>query len=136
MTLEDQFEQARKLYPGTTRGLPTEFDNFRKHKDWKDILPLLIPAIEAQIAWRKSAKNGEFREAWKHFRTWINQSWWEMEPPVAETEQDNKTRLYPIKGKFCHKRGCGMPAVWRSGGDYPHHACLDHAPAKIREKYI
>ncbi len=61
---------------------------------------------------------------------------WRINKKKRKVEDKKKTKLYPIKGKFCHKRGYGMPAVWRSGGDYPHHACLDHAPAKIREKYI
>ena len=134
MTHEDTFEQARKLYPGTKRGLPTELDNFKKHKDWKEVLSLLVPAIEAQIQWRKTA-NGEFREAWKHFRTWINQRWWEVDLPET-VETDKKTKLYPIKGKSCGKQGCSMPAVHKNiNGTYDSYRCLEHAPQKVREMY-
>jgi len=52
------FEEARNVYPGNKRGSETEYDNFvKKHKDWKDVLPLLKPAIEAQIEWRKNARS-------------------------------------------------------------------------------
>lgn len=74
-----QFEQARKIYPGTKRGQKTEFEYFqKKHKDWKGVLPLLKPAIEAQIKWRENG-NGEFRPAWKGFQSWIYNRCWEME---------------------------------------------------------
>lgn len=74
-----QFDLARKLYPGTKRGLETEFVNFKKkYKEWEKLLILLIGAIHKQIDWRKSA-NGEFRPPWKHFKTWINNRSWEEE---------------------------------------------------------
>lgn len=114
MTIQDTFEQVRQLYPGTTRGLPTELDNFKRHKDWRDVLPLLAPAIEAQIKWRKTAKNGEFREAWKHFRTWINQRWWEMEVKVEVKEKckcvncgtEKNVNICHINKWVCTKQEC------------------------------
>ena len=75
MTYEEQFERARKAYPGTVRGFETEFRAFKKwHKDWKEVLPLLLPAIEKQIQ-SKKIKDGY----WKHFKTWLHQRWWEAE---------------------------------------------------------
>ena len=48
-----QFDDARKKYPSTKRGNQTEFNNFvKKHNDWKNVLPLLLPAVEHQIVWR------------------------------------------------------------------------------------
>ena len=77
------FEAARKSYQGVKRGFQTEFVNFiKKHKDWKNVLILLLPAIQAQIKWRATAK-GEFRPAWKNFQTWINQRCWEEELPSS-----------------------------------------------------
>jgi hypothetical protein len=75
-----QFEQARKIYPGTKRGCETEFANFEKHKDWKKVLPLLKPAIEKQIEWRRESKAANiWVPKWKNFQTWINNRCWEDE---------------------------------------------------------
>lgn len=85
-----QFNEARTLYPGTKRGNPTEFANFKKkHGDWKTIIPLLLPAIQKQKQWRSEA-NGEFRPPWKIFATWINNSCWEDSVDIAEATADNK----------------------------------------------
>ena len=73
--LKDDFNDARKLYPGTKLGLDTEFDNLRKkYKNWRKIIPLLKPTIQQQIVWRK--QDGKW---WKHFKTWINNACWEEE---------------------------------------------------------
>ncbi len=80
-TPEQIFDEARKLYPNPQkRGLSTEFTNFKKkYKCWREFLPLLLPAVQAQIAWRETAK-GEWRPPWKNFPSWINQRWWEFSP--------------------------------------------------------
>ena len=87
-TTEDEraiFESARKLYPHTKRGLDTEFKDFqKKHRDWRQVLPLLKAAIEKQIEWRKNA-NGDFRPEWKNFQTWTNQRCWELEMTTTNT---------------------------------------------------
>ncbi len=77
-TPEQIFDAARKLYPGIKRGNTVEFTNFtKKHKRWREILPQLLPAIQAQIDWRTTSK-GDFRPGWKYFSSWINQSFWEI----------------------------------------------------------
>lgn len=75
------FDQVRKAYPGKKRGSDTEFNNFRKrHKDWKDELPKLLGAIEAQLVEKKVAgSRGQFVPEWPMFSVWINQRRWEME---------------------------------------------------------
>jgi len=86
----NEFADARKLYPGTKRGLQTEFENFRrKHGDWKDAISLLVPAIRLQIQYRLNATG--FVPEWKHFRTWINNRCWEEEPgqPVGQEPAKN-----------------------------------------------
>ena len=78
---KEVFEQARKLYKGSKRGHKTEFENLKKkHKDWKEVIPLFKSAIEAEIQWRLDA-NGEFRPGWQNFKTWINNRSWELELP-------------------------------------------------------
>lgn len=95
MTPEQTFDIARKLYPSQEkRGNEKEFANFvKKNKDWCEILPQLLPAIQAQIEWRENRK-GEWRPAWKNFPTWINTSWWEFSPV---TEQKTIKRCYVCK---------------------------------------
>jgi len=87
-----QFDDARKLYPGTKRGLQVELQNFKKKhkKHWKHITPLLKPAIEKQIKARKQTSG--FVPEWKHFRTWINQACWTEETRVQhQTPQQAKS---------------------------------------------
>lgn len=83
------FDLARKEFYGIKRGLQTEFDNFRKqHRDWKKILPLLLPAIKYQIANRQQLKSKrEFVPPPKHFKTWINNSCWEETAPEQPRKQ-------------------------------------------------
>ena len=77
------FENFRKNYPGTKRGFAVEYENFRKHKDWKDIIEILNLRLDYQRTVR-SKKQGmkEFVPEWKNLKTWINQRCWEEEIPV------------------------------------------------------
>lgn len=93
-----KFDLARKIYPGIKRGIDTEFRNFQKHKDWKDVLDGLYKAIRNQDNWRRNAVQGEFIPQWPYFKTWINQRRWEEEIPVREvvksasaTDDENRT---------------------------------------------
>lgn len=43
-----------------------------------------------------------------------------------------KPQLFPIAGKNCH---CGLPAVYKSGGDYDNYYCLEHSPDKVKAMY-
>jgi uncharacterized protein YdaU (DUF1376 family) len=89
--IDESFENFRKLYQGTKRGLKIEFDNFKKkHKDWKEVLPLLEPAVKKEIEWRKQKR--DFTPQWKNLSTWINQRCWEQEfentpPPKKELKE-------------------------------------------------
>ena len=75
------FEEFRKSYPGTKRGLEIEYENFRKkNKNWKEILPQLLPSLQNQhFARLEKAKKGGFVPEWKNMATWINQKCWEEE---------------------------------------------------------
>lgn len=88
---EQQFEDFRKYYPGIKRGFQIEFDNFKKkHPDWKEILPLLIPAVDRLIAYREQCRaRGQFVAEYPHLQTWLNQSRWEIEYPEVTEQQQN-----------------------------------------------
>jgi hypothetical protein len=75
----EAFEKARKAYPSTDkRGHETEWANFKKHKDWKEVVFDLEPAIRIQTYDReRKAKAGEFVPNWPGFAVWINQRRWE-----------------------------------------------------------
>lgn len=131
---KDIFNSARKIYLGRKRGNDTEFANFaKKHKDWREVLPILEPTIRKQIEAR-AASNG-FVPEWKHFATWINQRCWEEEPAEITKSAIAKTKLFPIANKTCYVEGCSMPAVYKRVGEYDSYYCLDHSPAAVQEKY-
>jgi len=90
------FEIFRNVYPGTKRGLETEFINFtKKHKDWGVIINLLLPAIKKEIDCRKSyTDNSKFYPQQKNLQTWINQKSWEQE--LVFNEVVHKTELKPL----------------------------------------
>lgn len=48
-----------------------------------------------------------------------------------------KIRLFPIKGKICSEKDCGMPAVFKtvSGAGYEFYKCSNHLPNKVKAKY-
>jgi len=75
------FEIFRNEYPGTKRGHGVELENLKKkHKDWKDVIPLLSDALNYQKNAREmKAAAGGFVPEWKNLQTWINQRCWEEE---------------------------------------------------------
>ena len=86
-----QFDQARKYYPGEKRGLDTEFDYLcKKWKDWRGIIPLLLPAIKAEEARRASLERAnKFVPSWKHFKTWLFNRCWEMTVGKTTTPKED-----------------------------------------------
>ncbi len=97
---KDIFENFRKIYPGTKKGLDTEFNNFKKkHSDWKEVLPKLNIAIQYQIKERESIKLKDpkaFVPNWKNLQTWVNQRCWEEE--IGEVESNEEEINYiPVK---------------------------------------
>lgn len=86
-----EFEKVRKLYPGTKRGLDTEFANFIKHQDWKAVLSILFGSLEYQI--EQKNKSTGFVPEWAHFQTWINQRKWEEEIKIKPTNKQNNNGL-------------------------------------------
>ncbi len=80
----DLFFEAHLAYPGMKRFVMTEFKHLKaEHDDWKEVLPMLKAAIEAQKAEKeRRLKAGEFSAEWKHFSKWIEGRWWEVVPAV------------------------------------------------------
>lgn len=85
------FELFRIAYPGTKRSLETEFTNFtKKHKDWKNIVSLLLPAIEKEIEHKAKEKDlTGWTSQYKMLQTWINQKSWEQELPALIPKNNN-----------------------------------------------
>lgn len=83
---EAMFEAFRKAYKGTKRGHDVELMNFRtKNRDWKEIVPLLMPALEREIAFRRACREKMvFCPEWAHLQTWLNQKRWTTEYADAE----------------------------------------------------
>lgn len=80
------FDIFRKQYPGTKRGLETEYSNFKKkHKDYRACVSLLLPALRQLIGWRENKKaSGQFVPEYANLSTWINQRRWEAELESAD----------------------------------------------------
>ena len=86
-----KFDEARKIYLGTKRGLQTEFNNFIKQKDWEEAISLLRPAIAKEINYKQELINqGKFCPDWKNFQTWINNRCWEQELPQIDKSNNNQ----------------------------------------------
>lgn len=80
--LEKQFEDFRlkyKSYGGKVRGFQVEIDELKKkHKDWKDVIPMLSYAIDKENNERNAAlRRGEFFPQIKNLKTYLNQRSWE-----------------------------------------------------------
>lgn len=94
---KEDFDVFRKTYPGTKRGLATEFDNFRrKHKDWREVIPLLLPAAKAYT--EQTRTRGTPKEYIKHLQTWINNRCWETDYQSENKSSNGNNRPYQSNG--------------------------------------
>lgn len=84
-SLKAKFEEARKAYPGSKRGLDTEWEYFLKchRKKAAEFVPLLLPGIQEGIVYRQDLEKlkAKFIPQWKNFKTWIHQKCWEEKFP-------------------------------------------------------
>lgn len=88
----DTFETFRRAYDGKKRGLDTEFDVLKKHKDWRKVVLRLPTVIEAQGRWREEARrHGAFVPGWPNLQTWLNQRRWEEELNFNFEKQNGST---------------------------------------------
>jgi len=65
-----------------------------------------------------------------HYFTVLN--WARMD---SKRQRRKKVTLFPIIGKVCGKRGCCLPAVYKSSGEYDHYWCTVHMPDNVKELY-
>jgi len=83
---EEAFERARVLFQGRKRGFTTEFNNFIRHPDWREVVFELESAVKAEQAYRRRMLSmDEFTPQMKNFVTWINQRCFEYEFPTPTT---------------------------------------------------
>lgn len=97
------FDNSRKIYPGRKRGLSVEFEAFKEAvKDWRDVLPLLEPAIRAYAAHCESLKAiGQFCPNHKDFCRWLKNRCWETEypdPMGGATREATETEIDSLLG--------------------------------------
>lgn len=81
-TVKDIFDEFRRMYPGTKRGLDVEFSNFVKKypKNYFNLVNQLMPNLLRQINEKKEqSKNNTFVANWKNLQTYINQQAWTEE---------------------------------------------------------
>jgi hypothetical protein len=84
----NEFDIFRKVFPGKKRGLETEFNNFKKHKDWEECLILLLPSIKNQIVeYENKIALGKWVPEWKILQTWINKRCWEENIELSNHKQ-------------------------------------------------
>lgn len=61
-----------------------------------EVLPLLKPAVAAQILHRKNLRDkGQFVPEWKNIQTWINQRCWEEIITTAEEVKKSEASAAP-----------------------------------------
>ena len=88
---ERMFDEFRRVYRGTKRGLRTEFDNFRKkHKDWREVLEHILGDYMHQIQILDANREaGAFVPHPKNLQTYINQRCWEDEITLLTDQTPN-----------------------------------------------
>ena len=102
----------------------TEKEFAKLTENFGDRTALLIDNLDSALA------SKGYRYA-SHYATILN---WDRRDAKSEATSQ-KTKLFPIAGKFCGKQGCSLPAVWKSKGDYDNYFCLEHSPKAVQDKY-
>ena len=104
--IKDKFEIFRKKYKGTKRGSETEFKNFQKHYDYKEVIDELIPALERLEQYRKQLKDEQrFIPEYKNLKTWINNRCWEEEYEIKQQKKPSKENAKQDWYLFYKQRG-------------------------------
>lgn len=114
-----EFENFRKSYKGTKRGLEVEFKDFKKHKDFSRCVSLLLPALQKEEQQRQLAENaGKFFPARKNLKTWLNQRCWETEHETIKepTEQEliaefNQIGFIEFKRKYGNQKAVDIDFI-------------------------
>lgn len=116
---EQMFDEFRRAYRGTKRGLRTEFENFRKkHKDWRDVLVHLLTDYQRQIQVLDANKAaGAFVPQPKNLQTYINQRCWEEE--ISLTTQTGTPYGNTVIGREAARVQAGLGCI-RAGLNAAH----------------
>lgn len=104
---EQMFDEFRRAYRGTKRGLRTEFENFRKkHKDWRDVLVHLLADYQRQIQVLDANKAaGAFVPQPKNLQTYINQRCWEEEITLQTPQTQSDYARQSFDREVAKQRG-------------------------------
>ena len=88
---ERLFEEFRKIYKGSKRGLETEFAELKKkHKDWKEVCLIIKERYEKQLLKRdEDEKNNRFVPPHAGMGTYLNQRRWEIEVELDKKPADD-----------------------------------------------
>ena len=116
---EQMFDEFRREYRGTKRGLRTEFENFRKkHKDWRDVLVHLLADYRRQVQVLDANKAaGAFVPQPKNLQTYINQRCWEEE--ISLTTQTGTPYGNTVIGREAARVQAGLGCI-RAGLNAAH----------------
>jgi len=86
---KELFEIFRLKYPGTKRGLDSEFNDLvKKHKNYKEICLILLKELERQINERSRITG--FIPEWPHLKTYLHNNGWETEYKSVEKSKFKK----------------------------------------------
>lgn len=104
---EQMFDEFRRAYRGTKRGLRTEFENFRKkHKDWRDVLVHLLADYQRQVQVLDANKAaGAFVPQPKNLQTYINQRCWEEEITLLTPQTQSDYARQSFDREVAKQRG-------------------------------
>lgn len=93
----DAFRQEyRKITGNPVPGLETALKLLKKHRDWREIVDKLLPAIQRESEYKSHLKKtNQFCPPWPNFATWMNQRRFENEfdLPQPKTQAWNNQQL-------------------------------------------
>jgi hypothetical protein len=76
LSIFDIFRKEYLKHNKSPRGNQTEFDNFKRHKDWKKEIHKLLPTLKSEILHRQANDKMKYMQ---NLKTWINNRQWEVD---------------------------------------------------------
>lgn len=85
----DTFRQEyRKITGNAVPGLETALKLLKKHKDWREVVDQLLPALQRESEYKfHLKKTNQFCPPWPNFATWMNQRRFENEFDLPASKQ-------------------------------------------------
>ena len=86
----DTFRQEyRKITGNAVPGLETALKLLKKHRDWREIVDRLLPALQLESEYKSHLKKtNQFCPPWPNFATWMNQRRFENEFDLPEKGEE------------------------------------------------